>query len=222
MRAHHRGGGLYTMAVIPRIGSYAAAAAARRGLHPSVLTLANLGLGVAAGAAVAVTAGTGAATATALAALVAWQAAYALDCADGQLARATGTGSAAGARLDVLVDLAVQAALVAGLATVAERASDPPAWLLGVFGTTWLVSLFTSVLAQGGAEGHSLLPSRSPVVQAVKLVRDYGVLVLVAALLAALLPGAMVWFLAASAALNGLFLLASIARAARVSRRPGG
>jgi hypothetical protein len=30
-----------------------------------------------------------------------------LDCADGQLARATGTGSPAGARVDILVDSSI-------------------------------------------------------------------------------------------------------------------
>ena len=54
-----------------------------------------------------------------LLALVGWQVAYALDCADGQLARVTGRTSAAGARLDVLCDVAAQIALVTALAAVA-------------------------------------------------------------------------------------------------------
>src|SRR5262252_8303651 len=40
-----------------------------------------------------------------LVALVAWQIAYALDCADGQLARVGGRTSAAGGRVDVLCDV---------------------------------------------------------------------------------------------------------------------
>ena len=56
-----------------------------------------------------------------LLALVGWQLAYALDCADGQLARVTGQTSPAGARVDVLCDVAAQIALVTALAATASR-----------------------------------------------------------------------------------------------------
>src|SRR5690606_10341450 len=82
-----------------------------------------------------------------LVALVGWQVAYALDCADGQLARVTGRGSPAGARVDVLCDVAAQIALVTALGTtaVAQRPATP-VWLVALFAGTWMVNLVTSVM----------------------------------------------------------------------------
>jgi phosphatidylglycerophosphate synthase len=160
-----------------------------------------------------------------LVALVLWQVAYSMDCADGQLARVTGQGSPAGARIDVLCDIAIQISLVAAVATVAHAYRPGlSVWLVAAFAGTWMVNLVTSVMQQG-ASAQSLVTSRSPVIRVVKLVRDYGAVVTVLALVIAIVPRWTVWVMVAFTAVNGLFLLASIAATARAAlhaSRPAG
>lgn len=225
-RSRNGGGGLFTESVNQWAGSYLALAGARLGLAPSVLTAANLVLGVAASITVAALAGRMAAgalpaAAVCLPALLVWHLAYSLDCADGQLARVTGVASPAGARMDVLSDVAAQIVLVSAVASVGHAyRPDTPAWLLASFAGTWLVNLVTSILAKGDS-AQSLVTSGSPVVRAVKLVRDYGAVVTVVGLVLAFVPAWTIWLMAAFTVVNGLFLLASIVAAGRASlRRP--
>jgi phosphatidylglycerophosphate synthase len=225
-RARNRGGGLFTETVSQRIGSYLSVAADRIGAPPTVLTLLNLVIGLGTSIAVATLSGrmhSGAAPALAvgLAALVGWHLAYSLDCADGQLARVTGQTSPAGARIDVLCDVALQISLVTAVAAVANAYHRTPVWLVGAFAGTWMVNLVTSVMQQGSA-GQSLIASRSPVVRVVKLIRDYGAVVTLIALVLAFAPRWTIWAMAAFTLVNGLFLLASIVATARSSLRPGG
>jgi len=225
-RARHRGGGLFTETVNQRIGSYLCVPAYRRGLAPTALTLLNLviGLGTSVGVvalARPMHAGDVPAAVVGLAALVLWHLAYSLDCADGQLARVTGRTSPAGARVDVLCDVALQISLVTAVATVAAAYRATPVWLVAAFAGTWMVNLVTSVMQQGAA-AQSLVTSRSPLVRVVKLVRDYGAVVTVLALAIAVVPAWTVWLMAAFTAVNGLFLLASVAAAARASLAPAG
>ena len=222
--ATNRGGGLFSEAISQRLGALVALGAYRLGLAPTVLTMANLLVGVATSIAVAALAGPMhdgrvAPLAVGLGALVAWQLAYLFDCADGQLARVTDRTSAAGRRVDVLCDVAMQVSLVAAVATVA-RAYHPssPAWLTAVFAGSWMVNLVTSEMQKGEAAA-SLVTSRSLVVRLVKLIRDYGAIITVIALVIALWPAGTLWVMAAFAAVNVLFLLASIAAAARASLR---
>jgi phosphatidylglycerophosphate synthase len=223
-RARHRGGGLFTETVDQRIGSWFAVAAERAGQPPTALTLGNFALGVGTSVAVILLAGpmhrgTVPALAIGLTALVLWHVAYAMDCADGQLARVTGQASPAGARIDVLCDVALQISLVAAVASVAHAyRPGTPTWLVAAFAGTWMVNLVTSVMQQGGS-GQSLVTSRSPLVRVVKLVRDYGAVVTVLALVLAIVPGATVWAMVAFTAVNGVFLLASIAATARSALR---
>ncbi|MEU4625047.1 CDP-alcohol phosphatidyltransferase family protein [Actinoplanes sp. NPDC023801] len=199
--------GLFTHRVNYPIAAHLGALAHRLGLRPIVLTLINLVLGLA-GSALLVAAAP--APAAAAGAWLLWQAAYLADCADGQLARVTGTASAAGGRLDVLVDVAVQTGIVIA---VVMSAGDLPAWLVALFAAGWMISMVTSVLARDGAN-VSLLPSRSLPVQAVKMVRDHGFKVTVIAVAAASGPGPTIWLIAGYTVLNCGFLLASIARSA--------
>ena len=223
-RARHRGGGLFTETVNQYIASYMAAAANRSGLSPTALTIGNLLIGLVTSIVVAalagpMAAGTVPAAAVGLLALVAWQLAYSLDCADGQLARVTGRTSAAGARVDVLCDVALQVALVAAVSAVAHAYTpSAPYWLAAAFAGTWMVNLVTSVMQQGDAAA-SLVVSTSPVIRTVKLIRDYGFVVTVVALVLAFAPAGAVWLQVAFTVVNGLFLLASIAAAARASLR---
>jgi phosphatidylglycerophosphate synthase len=223
--AVNKGGGLFSEATGQWIGTVLSAAGHRLGLVPTVLTLANLMIGLGTSVTVTVLAqpvadGRVAAWPVGLVALIGWQLAYALDCADGQLARATGQTSTAGARTDILCDVALQIALVTALAsvTVAHRPTTP-VWLVVVFAGTWLVALVTSAL-QSGPAAASMVPSRSLPVRVIKLVRDPGALFFVAALILLLAPGLMIWFVVASVVVNGGFLLASIAFAARRALRP--
>ncbi|PWU57095.1 CDP-alcohol phosphatidyltransferase [Micromonospora sp. S4605] len=220
----NRGGGLFSESISQWLGAVFALVAQRLGLRPTALTMTNLVLGLATSVTVVALAGPVAAGdvpawVVGLLALVGWQVAYALDCADGQLARVTGQGSAAGARVDVLCDVAAQIALVAALAAtaVAQRPSTP-AWLVAVFAGTWMVNLVTSVM-QAGPNAASMVTSTSLPVRLVKLVRDYGAVIFVAALVLLFAPALAFWVIVAFTVVNGGFLLASIAFSARASLR---
>jgi phosphatidylglycerophosphate synthase len=213
----NRGGGLYSEAVSQRLGALVAVAAARLGLRPTTLTLANLVLGLAVATAVITRAGSWS-TWVGVLALVGWQVAYVLDCSDGQLARVTGQGSAAGARIDILCDVASQIALVAALSTVAWHWSDAPIWLIALFCGTWLVNIVTSVL-QSGPNASSMVPSRSLPVRVIKLVRDPGAVFLLAGLVLAIAPDLAIWYLVAFTVINGGFLIASVVFTARAAYR---
>ncbi|GIF11426.1 CDP-alcohol phosphatidyltransferase family protein [Actinoplanes teichomyceticus] len=222
--AVNRGGGLFSEAVSQRIGAQLAVFAYRNRLSPTVMTIGNLGIGcltsfVVIAAAGPVAAGSGFGWLVGLLALLGWQLAYAFDCSDGQLARVTGQTSAAGGRLDVLCDVAVQSALVAALsATAKAQEPDTPAWLLAAFAATWMVNLVTSVM-QHGEQASSMVTSRSLPVRAVKLVRDYGAVIAVAGVLLTVAPQWTVWFVALFTLVNGGFLAASIAFAGRAALR---
>jgi phosphatidylglycerophosphate synthase len=222
--AVNRGGGLFSEAVSQRLGARFALAAWRRGLAPTVLTVANLGLSCLVSAIVVAAAGRVAdqrapAWAIGLLALVGWQLAYALDCADGQLARVTGQTSSAGARVDVLCDVAAQVALVAALAaTAVAQTPDTPAWLIAAFAGTWMVNLVTSVL-QTGPQAASMITSRALPVRVLKLIRDYGAVIALAGVVLTVAPQATVLLVAFFTLVNAGFLGASIAAAGRNSLR---
>ncbi|MET7375976.1 CDP-alcohol phosphatidyltransferase family protein [Micromonospora arida] len=220
----NRGGGLFSESISQWLGAVFALVAQRLGLRPTALTITNLVLGLATSVTVVALAGPVAAGdvpawVVGLLALVGWQVAYSLDCADGQLARVTGQGSAAGARVDVLCDVAAQIALVAALAATAV-AQEPgaPTWLVATFAGTWMVNLVTSVM-QAGPNAASMVTSTSLPVRLVKLVRDYGAVVFVAAVVLAVAPALVLWVMVAFTIVNGGFLLASIAFSARASLR---
>jgi phosphatidylglycerophosphate synthase len=222
--AVNRGGGLFSEAVSQHLGARLALAGHRLGASPTALTIANLVIGLAVSITVIAMAspvaeGAVPAWPVGLLALVGWQVAYALDCADGQLARVTGRTSTAGARLDVLCDVAAQIALVTALgATAVAQRPDTPAWLLAAFAGTWMVNLVTSVL-QSGPQAASMVPSRSPAVRVVKLIRDYGAVITLAGLVLTVAPAWTVWLVVAFTLVNGGFLLASIAFSARAALR---
>ena len=222
--AVNRGGGLFSEAVSQRLGARIAVLAHRFRLAPTVLTVANLGLSCLVSFAVIAAAepvadGRVWAWSIGLLALVGWQLAYAFDCADGQLARVTGRTSPAGGRLDVLCDVAVQISLVAALAATAEaQVPETPGWLLAAFAGTWMVNLVTSVM-QAGPSAASMVTSTSAPVRVVKLVRDYGAVVLVAGLVLTVAPQWTIWVVGIFTLINAAFLAASIAFAGREALR---
>jgi phosphatidylglycerophosphate synthase len=220
----NRGGGLFSQALSQRLGARIAVFAHQRRLAPTVLTVANLGLGCLVSAAVVAAAepvaqGRVWAWPVGLLALIGWQLAYALDCADGQLARVTGQSSPAGGRVDVLCDVAAQIALVAALAATADaQVPATPAWLLAAFAGTWMVNLVTSVM-QSGPQGASMVSSTSLPVRVAKLIRDYGAVIAAAGLVLTVAPQWTIWLIGFFTLVNGGFLGASIAYAGRESLR---
>jgi phosphatidylglycerophosphate synthase len=218
--AINRGGGLFSELISQRLGAQIALFADRQKLAPTVLTVVNLGLSCLVSFVVVATAGRVAddriwAWPIGLLALVGWQLAYGLDCADGQLARVTGQTSPAGARIDVLCDVAGQIALVSALAAVAEaQVPETPAWLLAAFAGTWMVNLVTSVM-QNGPQASSMVTSRSLPVRVVKLVRDYGAVIALAGVILTVAPQWTIWLVGLFTLVNGAFLAASIAYSGR-------
>ena len=115
------------------------------------MTLAGGAVG-AAGAVLLATADTATAAATAGAVLLL---SYVFDCVDGQLARATGRTSAAGAWLDVTVDAVVVAFTAAALAVALPADGTSPGiavLLAGAYGASRVTSLHTAarVSSEGG------------------------------------------------------------------------
>ncbi|MDT5034700.1 MAG: hypothetical protein QOC94_4871 [Actinoplanes sp.] len=220
--AVNRGGGLFSEAVSQRLGAQLAVFAHRHKLAPTVLTVANLGIGCLVSFVVVAAAGWVAdgriwAWPIGLLALLGWQFAYALDCSDGQLARVTGQASPAGARVDVLCDVAAQIALVAALsATAAAQVPDTPAWLLAAFAGTWMVNLVTSVM-QAGPSAASIVTSRALPVRLAKLIRDYGAVITVAGVVLTVAPQWTIWLVGAFTLVNAAFLAASILHSGRQS-----
>ncbi|MFC4333917.1 CDP-alcohol phosphatidyltransferase family protein [Salininema proteolyticum] len=217
--AQNRGGGLATLQN-QRPAAFLAWLAWKARLKPTHLTLLSLLIGL--GAAVLVIARLPAAAEGAplwpagIAAFLLWQLAYTLDCSDGQLARVTGTGSAAGARVDILADIAVQTGVVAAISAVAHAYADFPVWVSAAFSALWMTNLVTAVMAKEDAN-QSLVSSESLVVRLVKLVRDYSFILVVVGASLVFWPAGMVWVLAGFGLVNGLFLAASIAAAARAA-----
>jgi phosphatidylglycerophosphate synthase len=213
-----RGGGPLTVALSQRAGAHLCVPAYRLGLHPSVLTLGGLVCGTA--GAVLVLLG-GARPHTDLVAVLLWQLAYCLDCADGQLARYTGRAGKAGARLDVMCDLAVHAAVVVAI-TVSTVRHDPatPTWLTSAFACAVMINLCGSVLVTSGAAAGSLCPGRNVWIPRVgALIFDYPVFLIAYAGFVVLRPGRLGLFLAAVLGASILLLVARIAKAVQVSVR---
>lgn len=107
------GGSPLTQSLSQRIGAVCAWTAYRTGLSPSAVTLAGATLFALTAAAFAALQPHPAAT---LLIVAGWQLAYGLDCADGQLARATGQASDYGAWLDVACDYLRNAAIALAVA----------------------------------------------------------------------------------------------------------
>jgi phosphatidylglycerophosphate synthase len=116
--------GFFTTFFVSPYSKYIARWAARRGLTPNVVTSVSMAVGVLAACAFAV-----GSRAWLIAGAVLLQAAFTLDCVDGQLARYTLTFTRFGAWLDSMFDRGKEYAVFAGLAVGSSRAGDP-VWLL--------------------------------------------------------------------------------------------
>ena len=116
--------GFFTTFFVSPYSKYIARWAARRGWTPNGVSTLSLAVGVVAAAAFATGERWGM-----IAGAVLLQAAFTLDCVDGQLARYTRTFTKLGAWLDSIFDRSKEYAVYAGLALGAARAGDD-VWLL--------------------------------------------------------------------------------------------
>jgi phosphatidylglycerophosphate synthase len=139
-------GPFWSWMLFERIGGALAYGFARVGLSPTAATL----LGGAAGVAGAVVWALAKGPASVIGALALLWLAYALDCSDGQLARATGRASAFGAWLDVTVDSVIVAFMTCCVTLALLEGAGPLSSVAigGAFGAARTANLFTSSLVR--------------------------------------------------------------------------
>jgi phosphatidylglycerophosphate synthase len=138
-----------------RLGGVLAYVFARLGIRPAAVTI----LGGISGIAGATVLGTAADPLAVAVAAVLLLTAYTLDCADGQLARATRTSSARGAWLDVTTDAVVLSFVAASLAVALLGNGGTPLQSLlisGAFGASRAASLLTATQVRAEEGGIPL------------------------------------------------------------------
>ncbi|WP_329655739.1 CDP-alcohol phosphatidyltransferase family protein [Phenylobacterium sp.] len=147
-------GPFWSWMIFERIGGGLAYCFARLGVPPAAATL----LGGAAGVSGAILLGVASTPIHLVGALTLLLLSYALDCSDGQLARATRRESARGAWMDVAVDSVVIAFVTASLtyALLDGNRSAISLMLGGAFGASRTASLFTSTIIRRDKGGMQL------------------------------------------------------------------
>lgn len=175
-----KGGQAYSVYVNRRLGRFAAAAAHLAALTPNTVTVVSAMFSFGGVAVIALVGGWGAAAAAPLLAC-----GYALDAADGQLARLRGGGSLAGEWLDHMIDsVKITAVHLAVLVHVYRFTDLGRSWLLVPLGFTIVaVALFFAQLLNEQLRRQRDVATRaanvgpvSPLALFVKLPHDYGVL----------------------------------------------
>jgi hypothetical protein len=213
-----KGVSLYSRFVNRPAGRVLAAAAYRARLGPNQVTLVSAAFSAGAVAAVALTHPGGW---LALAAWAALAVGFAFDSADGQLARLTGRGSAAGEWLDHVVDAAKITAVHAGVLISWYRfpgaAHTHGGWLLVPLGfqlvavTTFAGGLLADKLKPRPATpAGGPAPGPSPLRAVALLPVDYGVFCLVFLLLGT--GSGFRWAYTALAAVHALYLAAFLGK----------
>jgi phosphatidylglycerophosphate synthase len=219
-RQGRKGSYLYSRTVNERLGTVVAAIGMRLGAHPTYLTLGSLVLGI--GGSVAVMAGRSPDRAAPLlvAGVVLWQVAAIFDCADGQLARATGKTSAYGGSVDIFVDVAVNISVVVAVSSVILSRHEIPGLLVVLFASAWYLNFVTCLLARGNDQvSHSLIARQSALVSVAKLPRDDAFVILVVGVWLLASPSTLYVPVMAVTATNLVLLVAYIARADVLSVR---
>lgn len=213
LASHTRGGFVWTRVVSQRIGALVAVPSLRAGVHPSTLTAISLFLGVASSV-VAIVLVPDRRLVAGVVAFVGWQLAYGFDCADGQVARASGRTSVAGARMDVTADYAIYLATIVTL--VVAAGAVVPAALLVAAGFGYGYQLFDEVTGRGGDADQQAIDRDGALYQSIGFFRDGGTQRAVAAV-------CIGWSSWASAgillALGGLGLAHLVGRLAVLDRR---
>lgn len=217
-----RGGGfLYTQMVSDRLGTAVAAIGMRLGAHPTYLTLVNLVLGISGSVAVLAGRSPDRTAPLLVVGVVLWQVAYIFDCADGQLARATGKTSTYGGSVDIFVDVAVQISVVAAVSSVILSRHEVPGLLAVLFASAWCLNFVTFLLARGDDDqvSHSLIARSSTLISVAKLLRDYGFVIVVLGTWLLVSPSTLFVPVVAVTAANLVLLAGHIARTVALSIR---
>ncbi|WP_129339233.1 CDP-alcohol phosphatidyltransferase family protein [Cellulomonas endophytica] len=210
-----RGAPAYSRFVNRKLGRLLAAWAYRQGLTPNAVTGLSA-LCTFAGIALMATVAPSAWLGVGIAALLVLG--YALDSADGQVARLTGTGSPAGEWLDHVVDATKISTMPLALAIGLYRFTDVPHALLlvpALHAVSGAVYFFAMILTEQLRRAHgvkSVAPTggRAPWLRSVLVIpTDYGVLCLAFLLLGAL-PVFLTVYTAIVAATTLFLLLAAV------------
>lgn len=168
-----------------RLGSLLAYVAYRFGMSPNAVTALGLGVMLLASLCLGLTTLD---VRFVAAALFAYQLGFGLDCADGQLARATGRTGAFGAWLDVACDHMRYVALLLAIGSVLVHAALPPTVILTtlfMFGAGATVTLHTVVVLKRGEHApHGLSGMRAAVKALVRTVSDTPAFLLLVCVLA--------------------------------------
>lgn len=213
-----RGGAAWTMLVNQSVGAWIVRWALPRKVKPSTLTVAYglLGIGTSAGGIFLATVNRPAAAA---ALFVGWQLAYSLDCADGQLARARGTGSPSGALLDSLTDFLFHASVALTLVPIAVSILDSYELPVAVVLSTGNLAsaYFAGLIALSPAAAPA--SSKGVVATTVRSIRDFGFYSFVAAVGLALGPEFLLGALCLVSALDLAAVLVGIAKIVRRDAR---
>ena len=174
-----KGVSLYSRWLNRPLGRVFAAGAAALGVSPNVVTLFSA-LATAAGLVLLVLAPVSLATGIGVAALLV--VGFALDSADGQVARLTGASSPAGEWLDHVVDAGKMVAVHAGVLIALWRHDAEPGWLAIALAYQFISVIFFAALTlfpllrRGEAKTAAAAPS---IVRTVALLpADYGILAL--------------------------------------------
>jgi len=185
-----KGAPAYSRFVNRRLGRYLAAAAYQAGLTPNVVTALS---GLSSFAAIVVLALWPPTIGTGIIVAIGLVLGYALDSADGQLARLRGGGSRSGEWLDHMIDAAKISSLHLAVLIAAYRFFElPTAWLLVPIGFTVVaaVSFFGMILNDQLRRSSGLPSGQLATASAPSLLRsllviptDYGVLCLIFLLL---------------------------------------
>jgi phosphatidylglycerophosphate synthase len=206
-------GGVVTIHVSNVIGAAVAATGMRLGLHPSLLSLANP-LAAAIGSVPVIWMSNSARGWwwPGWLALVFWTLAYALDCADGQLARASGKQSEFGARVDVLADYGAQAIVVVAVVAVGNASQTLPTALIAVICSFWCFGTFAATLRRSDSiDGHSVLGGR-PFARVMHSVLDTGLINLALGAWILISPATVIIPASVITVLNVAYLIGSLIR----------
>jgi phosphatidylglycerophosphate synthase len=209
-----KGGQAYSIYVNRKLGRLAAAAAHLAGLAPNGVTVISAAFSFGGVAVIALVGGWGAAAAAPLLAL-----GYALDAADGQLARLRGGGSLAGEWLDHMIDsVKITAVHLAVLVHVYRFTDLGTNWLLVPLGFTIVsVALFFAQLLNEQLRRNRDPRARatsagpvSPLLLFLKLPHDYGILCWMMLLLGA--PDSMIRVYSFLFAFNAAYLALALVK----------
>lgn len=208
-----KGAPLYSLVVNRPLGRVFAAGAFQLGLRPNHVTVVSAAFTFTGIALIALRPST---WITGVLVAVALVIGYALDAADGQLARLTGTGSSAGEWLDHVIDSMKIATLHLAVLIAFYRFFDLPTWALLiplVFSAAYVVHFFGMLLTELLARVHHARnqttpgsPTASTVMSVLKLPTDYGLLC-VSFLLLGWHPVFVVWYTLLAVAMVGYTIL---------------